>query len=203
MQRTAPNGEQLARRERFSDSSVDIEPFVWPDSLTRRERDVLALLLDGRRVAVDRAHALFERAHRPQSPEGDLPQNRRPLPDRAARQAAPDRLNRRATGVASIHPQRHPRAVGVATGSVTPRARSGATRHTASGADRLFASGQGRGLRVVRKNSAAPLATHRCAASGPALERICAQNESSLCQELVMTRFRTRDSEPPPSGAAA
>ncbi len=51
MQRTAPNGEQLARRERFSDSSVDIEPFVWPDSLTRRERDVLALLLDGRRVA--------------------------------------------------------------------------------------------------------------------------------------------------------
>ena len=49
--RTASSGEAAAGRERFADSSVSIEPFRWPDSLTRRERDVLALLLDGRRVA--------------------------------------------------------------------------------------------------------------------------------------------------------
>ncbi len=30
---------------------MNLEPLRWPDSLTRRERDVLALLLDGRRVA--------------------------------------------------------------------------------------------------------------------------------------------------------
>ena len=38
-------------RGRSTDSSMNLEPLRWPDSLTRRERDVLALLLDGRRVA--------------------------------------------------------------------------------------------------------------------------------------------------------
>lgn len=45
------NRDPAGSRARSTDASMNLEPLRWPDSLTRRERDVLALLLDGRRVA--------------------------------------------------------------------------------------------------------------------------------------------------------
>lgn len=54
-------GAQMEGR-RFADGTNQIEPLRWPDSLTRRERDVLALLLDGRRVS-SIARALYLSEH--------------------------------------------------------------------------------------------------------------------------------------------
>lgn len=49
--RTALKADSATVRARLADSPSAFEPLRWPDSLTRRERDVLALLLDGRRVS--------------------------------------------------------------------------------------------------------------------------------------------------------
>jgi DNA-binding CsgD family transcriptional regulator len=45
------DGDRSEGRGRLPEGTNHLEPLRWPDSLTRRERDVLALLLDGRRVA--------------------------------------------------------------------------------------------------------------------------------------------------------
>jgi DNA-binding CsgD family transcriptional regulator len=50
-QQAQTKADSAAGRARLSDSPMHFEPVRWPDSLTRRERDVLALLLDGRRVS--------------------------------------------------------------------------------------------------------------------------------------------------------